>query len=452
MKKTSSLYQSKKEFYTDPVNGRFNKIRLITMFIVASLFFLTPWIDYNTHQAFLFDISYNKLYFFKAVFWPQDFVLIALFFIFCIILLFAGTLYSGRIWCGFLCPQSIWIKMSAFFARFLEGKRYSRLKFDEASFSSKKIGILFLKHFFWIVLSLLTSFTFMGYFIPIKWLFNSILNLDIFYRSFFWILFFCLLTYFNIGWFKEQFCFLVCPYARFQSVMFDENTLIVSYDKNRGEKRGARSKHLNYKDHGLGDCTDCKKCVTCCPTGIDIRDGLQIECISCGACIDACNDVMQKMNYKPNLISFAREKNIFTKVTKIKLFAYTFLLTMLLILILYISYTRPLLHVNVARSQYQLFNVNKDNIVENFFFLKLMNKSDSIREYVVVLEPNFFKFNGKSNLILKPGDMTILNYIVTLEKNAVKENFLDVNFCILDIKAKKNICKKSKFVLPGGDF
>lgn len=451
--KSKTLYQSRKEFYTDPVNGSFNRIRLCTMSFVTLFFFILPWINWNNHQALLFDISYNRVYFFWAVFWPQDFVLIALFCIFCIISLFALTLYSGRIWCGFFCPQSIWIKMSMFLTRILEGKRNNRFKFDQANISFYKICIIFLKHFFWIILSGFTAFTFIGYFIPIKWLFASFFSFDVFYTSFFWILFFLFLTYFNIGWFKEQFCFLVCPYARLQSVMFDENTLIVSYDNIRGEKRGSRNKSFKYRDFGLGDCIDCKKCVTCCPTGIDIRDGLQMECISCGACVDACNEVMYKMGYEQNLISFKKEAaSVNYKYSKIKLFLYSVVLFILIFLISYFLITRSLVYFDVTRCQYQLFNITKENFIENNFFLKIINKSDKENTYFVSIEPPLFDIIGAQKIVLNSSETQILNIILKL-KNKNKEGiFIDVCFSISNLNNKEIIKKQSKFILPFGDF
>jgi len=449
---TKSLYQNRKEFYTDPISGRFNKIRLSTMSFVVFCFFLLPWLSWNGHQAFLFDVSFNRFYFFGSVFWPQDFVLISLFFIFFVIALFVVTLYAGRIWCGFLCPQSIWIKMSAFFSRFFEGKRNNRIKFRNSAFSVNKFFVLFLKHFFWILLSIVTSFTFIAYFIPVKWMFFSLISFNIFYNTFFWVLFFGVLTYFNIGWFKEQLCFLLCPYSRLQSVMFDESTLIVSYDKERGEKRGARSKGLDYKLEGLGDCIDCKKCVTCCPTGIDIRNGLQMECISCGACIDACNEVMLKLDYKPDLISFKRENQNFSNKSssKIKFTLYFIVLLFFLCLLFYFYINRPLVHFSVTRGQYQLFNVTKDNFIENFFFVKIMNKSDSDSTYLISVKPNIFTIVGNVDLKLKPGEMNVLNFTLKTKNVNTENKFMDVFFYIFDVKNNRLIEKKSRFVLSGG--
>lgn len=444
-----SLYQARKIFYTDPVNGKFNRIRLITMSFVVFCFFLLPWVSFNNTQAFLFDAVGNKFYIFGVVFWPQDFVLLALFGIFSVIALFVATVYSGRIWCGFLCPQSIWIKMAAFITRFFEGFRNNRLKLDKSEFSLKKIRIKFLKHFFLLFLSFLTAFTFIGYFVPIKLLFFSFMKFDIFYYSFFWILFFSFLTYFNIDWFKEQFCFLVCPYARLQSVMFDENTLIVSYDRVRGERRGSRSRDTSYKDLGLGDCIDCKKCVTCCPTGIDIRDGLQMECISCGACIDACNSVMDKLGYKKDLISFKRESLNKFRYSYVKMFLYTFVLFILFSFILYFLINRSSIGVSVIRNQHQLFNITKDNFIENFFLFKIINKSNNDSSFRVFVEPDFFEIDRHDDFFLKNGERMDINIILRTRREFLNSKSINITFSILNLKSNECIKKKIFFVFPG---
>jgi cytochrome c oxidase accessory protein FixG len=448
-----SLYKSKKKFYSDPVAGKFNNIRLTTMSMVVIIYFLLPWININEHQAFLFDIMYNRLYFLGNIFFPHDFVLISLSFIILIILLFFITLYSGRIWCGFLCPQSIWIKITEFFNRFIEGNRIKRMKFDNISWSKNKILKKFLKHSIIIIFSFLTSITFIGYFIPIKTIILNFCYLDLFRTSVFWIFFFTLLTYFNVTWFKEQFCFLVCPYARLQSVMFDINTLIVSYDRKRGEKRGSRHKNYDYKNHGLGDCIDCKQCVFCCPTGIDIRDGLQMECISCGACIDACNLIMDKMGYKRGLIDFKKENvllNNINTVSKNKLIAYFITIVLFVSIFSYNLYNRSLIQLNINRGQMQLYNLTKNNCIENFYFIKITNKSNRSNIYSVSINPDFLNYSGKDIVFLSPGESICLDIKLYTEISYIKDIYTEINFkvnCLNDSKIK-SVNKKTKFISP----
>ncbi len=452
--KSKSLYQSKKNFYTDPINGKFNNIRLFTMVVSASIFFVLPWINFNARQAFLFDVEFNRFNLFGLVFWPQDFILLALFLIFCVISLFAMTVYFGRVWCGFLCPQSVWIKMGEFITRSIEGKRLRRFKLDASVFNFHKVSIKIFKHIFLLALSFLTAFTFIGFFVPIRLLFELFINLNVMSYSFFWILFFSIITYLNIFWFKEQFCFLVCPYARLQSVMFDENTLIVSYNVVRGEKRGARNKNFDYVNAGLGDCVDCKKCVNCCPTGIDIRDGLQIECISCGACIDACNSVMIKLGYKPGLIRFKAEgdkRSTGFLYSRIKLFLYCLLLVILFLAMCWIFSTRNNVYFSFAKSQYQLVNVTKDNFLENEFLFKIMNKSENDSYYKIFIEPDIFDLN-KKEVFLKSGELINISITLRIKNGFYKKNFINIVFNIVDSNSGKFVKKDSKFILFDGDF
>lgn len=450
-KKKLFLYKDREAIYTDPSSGVFNNIRILSMSFVFSCFFIMPWITWNGSQAFLFDVVTARLYFLGKIFWPEDFFLFAIFFIILVLLLFAVTVYAGRLWCGFLCPQSIWIRFGMFFSRIIEGNRNARKKLDnkqhDFSFFIKKIS----KHSIWFIFSFFSSVTFIGYFTPIIFLLETFKNGDFYYWSWFWVIFFTFLTYFNISWFKEQFCFLVCPYARLQSVMFDENTLIVAYNFNRGEKRGARKRNEDYKMKGLGDCIDCKKCVTCCPTGIDIRNGLQMECIGCAACIDACNEVMKKLSYEQNLIGYMREIDLTKRIksfNKIRLTAYISALCLLFLLLVYNILNRNLIHFNIIRSQLQLYNIRKDNLIENFYVLKITNKTAYKNEYNVFINDKKFEYLGPKNIILNPEESILIDVKLLLLNNNNKSKFIDIEFCIQNINNKYNIVKKSKFVIP----
>lgn len=449
--KKQSLYKSHGVIYSDPVAGKFGNIRFLTMSFVFLLFFIIPWINLNNRQIFLFDIATARLYFFNLIFWPEDFSLLAIFLIICIFLLFAVTVYAGRIWCGFFCPQSIWIRFSAFFIKLIKGNRNYRKKIDSGNFNFIFFYKNFLIHLFFLFFSFLTSFTFIGYFVSVSILLTKLKNFDFYSWSFFWIGFFFFLTYFNISWFKEQFCFLVCPYARLQSIMFDENTLIIAYDFKRGETRGSRKKDYDYKKNGLGDCIDCKKCVTCCPTGIDIRNGLQMECISCAACIDACNSVMLKIGYEPNLIKYSKESDINDankKFSKIRFFLYLFFLFFLIFIFSYRLFDRNLIQFTVNRSQLQLFNINKD-FIENSYFLKLTNKTNVKDTYCIEINNEKFKYIGLKKVSLDPEDTVLIDIKLLLFDKNLTSKFNDIYFSARsENKPKIKIIKKSKFILP----
>lgn len=454
----TSLYKRHKIIYTDSVSGKFNKIRLTSMLFIVFMFFLLPWISCNGLQAFLFDLSCTKFYFFGTVFWPQDFFLFAIFCVIAIFTLFFFTVYAGRIWCGFLCPQSIWIKMSVFLSRIIEGNRIKRKKNDLSKLTLNIFKKKIIKHFLWILFSFLTAFTFVGYFVPIFVLYEKVIIFDLRSWSFFWVVFFSILTYFNISWFREQFCFIVCPYSRLQSVMFDENTLIVAYDKKRGEKRGARNKNEDYLKIGLGQCIDCYQCVNCCPTGIDIRDGLQMECIGCAACIDACNNVMSKMRYPSGLIRYMRESSMYdgakrTNISIIRLMSYFLFLMFLVFLFVYLLNVRSLTQFNVNRSQNQLYNITKNNI-ENFYILKITNKTSNKNVYKISVLNSDLKYVGIRSIILNGEETLVLDVKLVLDgKTDLSKRFYDVIFKVewIDSKRSAFILKKSKFIVPKND-
>ncbi|MDO9221355.1 MAG: cytochrome c oxidase accessory protein CcoG, partial [Thiobacillus sp.] len=250
----------------------------------------------------LFDLAARKFYIFGLVFWPQDFVYLTGLLILSALSLFLFTAVAGRLWCGYACPQTVYTEIFMWVESWLEGDHVARKRLDQSPWNANKLKRRGLKHLVWFVLALWTGFTFVGYFTPIKELAVEFVSFGLGPWETFWIFFYAFATWGNAGFMREQVCKYMCPYARFQSVMFDSDTLTVTYDNSIGEPRGPRSKKTDYKAAGLGTCIDCDLCVQVCPTGIDIRDGLQYECITCAACIDACDSVMDRMGYPRGLV------------------------------------------------------------------------------------------------------------------------------------------------------
>ena len=292
-----SLYRKEPKIYARQVKGRFARLRVIAVWVLLGLYYLLPWLTINGRQAVLFDLPARKFYIFGLTFWPQDFVYLALLMITAGLSLFFFTALAGRLWCGFACPQTVWTETFMWIENWVEGDRAKRMKLDKAPWSAGKIIRKSLKQALWILFAAWTGFTFVGFFSPIRELGVSIANLSLGPWETFWIIFYSFATYGNAGFLREQVCKYMCPYARFQSAMFDKDTLIISYDEKRGEPRGGRRKMDDPSEKGLGDCINCTLCVQVCPTGIDIRNGLQYECIACAACIDVCDQVMDKMEY-----------------------------------------------------------------------------------------------------------------------------------------------------------
>lgn len=374
-----SLYQSAPKIHAREVDGKFARMRKGTVLLLLGIYYIIPWLNWEGRQAVLFDLPARKFYIFGLTFWPQDFIYMAWLLIIAGISLFFVTALAGRLWCGYSCPQTVWTTAFVWMERIAEGNRSKRLKLDKAPWGPEKIFRKSLKQFLWINFALWTGYTFVAYFTPARELDDKIFNFALGGWETFWILFYSLATYGLAGVMREQVCKYMCPYARFQSAMFDRDSLIISYDRERGEPRGSRRRGKNGESDGLGDCIDCTMCVQVCPTGIDIRDGLQYECIACAACIDICNSVMDKMEYPRNLIKYTTENAMEKKPTRIlrpRTAIYGTLLLILIVGIIGAVSSRYELRVDALRDRNALYRELAGGKIENVYTLKIVNKSE----------------------------------------------------------------------------
>jgi len=381
---TDTFYAKHQKIYPRETRGLFSNLKTLSNFVLLGLFYFVPWLQWDEHQAILFSLPERKFYFFDIVFWPQDFIYLAFLLIIAALSLFFFTSLAGRLWCGFACPQTVWTDMFLWMERLVEGDRPQQIKLDKAPMSARKLGLKTTKHTLWVTFSLLTGFTFVGYFTPIRELYVSIQSFDLGGWEIFWLFFYGFATYGNAGWLREQICIYMCPYARFQSAMFDKDTMIIAYDQQRGEPRGSRKRGEDYKAKKLGECVNCTLCVQVCPTGIDIRNGLQYQCISCSACIDVCNEVMDKMNYPRGLVRYTTENRlngIPTHILRPRIFIYgTILLALLLGLLYMISQRVPVL-LDIIRDRNSLYRELNDGSIENIYTLKIMNMDKEAHDY-----------------------------------------------------------------------
>ena len=386
--KHNNNYSPRSRIYVRSVKGALEYFRRSFGFILLGVFALLPWLTYQGEQAILLDIMEQRFRIYGLTLWPQDFTVVAWFSIVAAVALFFVTTIFGRVWCGFMCPQTTWTFIFMWFEKKFEGPRNKRIKLDERKMDFDKLWRKTAKQVSWVLVALLTSMTFVGYFTDIRELFINFFTLDAGFWATFSVLFFTFCTYGNAGYMREIMCTHMCPYARFQSAMFDKDTYTVSYDAERGEPRGPRSRKTDPAEKGLGHCIDCYMCVQVCPTGIDIRNGLQYECIDCGACIDACNDVMDKMNYPRGLIRFTTERNLAAKEKKqktnpwrMKSIGYFIMLLAVSAVLIWDVATRIPLEVDVLRDRNQLYRENIEGQIENAFTLKLVNKSQQDQTY-----------------------------------------------------------------------
>jgi cytochrome c oxidase accessory protein FixG len=383
---SESLYEAQKKVYPREITGRFARLRIIAAWVLLGLYYLNAWWQWNGRQAFLFDLPARKFYVLGVVFWPQDFIFLTGLLVIAALSLFFFTALAGRLWCGYACPQTVWTEVFLWMERVTEGDRAERMKLDAAPWSTSKLVRKSVKQFLWVTFALWTGFTFVGYFTPIRTLSHEVLAATVGGWELFWIVFYGLATYGNAGYLREQVCKYMCPYARFQSAMLDQDTLVITYDALRGEPRGPRRRGIDPKTANLGSCIDCTWCVQVCPTGIDIRQGLQQECIACAACIDACDSVMDKMQYPRGLIRYSTQHAIDHKPTRIlraRIVLYAALLLLLLGGWSTALWLRKPVALDVIRDRNALYRMMDDGRVENVYDVKIINKSEQPHRFRV---------------------------------------------------------------------
>ena len=386
------LYEIRKKIYPRAVHGAFARWRWALVFLTQAIFYGRPWVSWNGRQAVLFDLAARKFYIFGLVFWPQDVIYLTVLLIVSALSLFLFTAVAGRLWCGYACPQTVYTELFLWIERKIEGERAARIRLDAAPMSLEKFVHKALKHISWFIISLWTGYTFVGYFTPIGDVIVRAMTWRLGPWEAFWILFYGFATYGNAGFLREQVCKYMCPYARFQSVMFDKDTLVITYDRGRGEPRGSRSKSINPRDKGLGDCVDCSICVQVCPTGIDIRKGLQYECIGCAACIDGCDLVMDRMGYPRGLIRYTTEnalargldrKATWRRTLRPRTLIYAGILLAIVGVAVGSLAMRNPLKVDVIRDRGALAREAAPGWVENVYRLQFMNTDEKPRQFTI---------------------------------------------------------------------
>ncbi|MCG9731170.1 cytochrome c oxidase accessory protein CcoG [Shewanella sp. Isolate13] len=438
--------------------GDLQKIRTGMNTLLVALFFLLPFISYQGRQAILFDLSEQQFIFFGTTLWPQDFTILAWVFIAAAFMLFFVTVFLGRIWCGYLCPQTAWTFIYVWIETQIEGNSNKRVALDKAPWSGEKLKKRLLKHSAWGVIALLTGCGFIAYFIPARELYIDIFTFNASFWVTTWVWFFAICTYLNAGWMREQMCLHCCPYSRFQSVMFDANTKTVTYNAVRGENRGPRKRNQVTNSGGdsalkLGDCVDCNLCVEVCPTGIDIRNGLQYECIDCGACVDACNQTMDKFGYQRNLISYTSENALSGKAEPFyesyKFIGYGIAALIMLTVIVADIHTRSNIELNVLRDRQSLYRETNDNKIENSYTLKIRNKTQQTRLYrIYVSGNNGYRLAGGVNLKIKPGEQLDYPVTVVAEPESFANSHNEITFTIAEQHNYGQVSQQSSFFAP----
>jgi len=428
-----SLYAQREKIYPREVHGLFARLRTLGVVGLLGIYYLTPWLRWDGHQAILLDLPARKFHIFSLTLWPQDFIYLAFLLIIAGLTLFFVTALAGRIWCGYACPQTVWTEAFLWIERKVEGDRMRQQKLDAMPMSARKFRIKATKQILWLLFAGWTGFTFVGYFTPIIELGQRLLTFNLGPWETFWVIFYGFATYGNAGFMREQVCKYMCPYARFQSAMFDKDTLIVSYLPERGEPRGSRKRSTDYKSKGLGDCIDCTLCVQVCPTGIDIRDGLQYECIACSACIDACDDVMDKMGYPRGLIAYTTEHAMrggSSHILRPRVVVYALLLLTIMSIFAYSLSQRSTLGLDVIRDRNRLYRETDEGRIENVYILKIINMDDKGHAFKLRVEgiEDIELFIDTSRIWVDAGEVLELPVRLRVEEDELHERSNKVTF------------------------
>ena len=453
-----SLYQAHQKIYPRSVSGLFSKWRWALVFLTQIVFYGLPWLEWGQRQAVLFDLGVRRFYIFGLVLYPQDFIYLTGLLVISAMALFLFTAVAGRQWCGYACPQTVYTEIFLWIEHRIEGDRTARMRLDNAPMSPAKLGRKAAKQAAWIAVSLWTGFTFVGYFTPIRELVGIVLSFTTGPWETFWILFYGFATYGNAGYMREQVCKYMCPYARFQSAMFDKDTLIVSYDTTRGEPRGARSKKADPKALGLGSCVDCTLCVQVCPTGIDIRKGLQYECIGCAACIDVCDTVMDKVGYPRGLIRYSTQHamdqgwtraEVIRHMLRPRVLVYTGILAAVVLAMGVSLATRTPFKVDVVRDRGMLARIVSGGKIENIYRLQLMNASETVQRYKVSASglPGL-ALTGTNTFTVESTEARWVVIALQLPYDAAPAGSHPIHFDIESLDSPGKLAEKSVFLVP----
>lgn len=386
-------FEKQKKIYPRSVTGRYRRLKWLAMGVLLAIYYLVPWIrwDRGPHapsQAVLIDMPARRAYFFNIELWPQEVYFFAGLMVLGAVGLFFVTSLLGRVWCGYACPQTVWTDLFVAVENWVQGDRNARMKLDKAPLSFEKVWKKTLTHILWVAIALCTGGAWVFYFVDAPTLFEQIIHFDVSWMAGSWILGLTASTYIMAGYAREQVCTYMCPYARFQSAMFDKDTLIIGYDRERGEPRGKHKQGTSWEGHG--HCIDCTQCVIVCPMGIDIRNGLQMDCIACGLCVDACNDVMDRMELPQGLIRYDTQRNYEKRtlahktgmphkdsidIWRPRTFYYIAVMTVISAIMLFAFLSRSAVEMNVIHDRNPLYVRLSNGDIRNTYTIKVINKT-----------------------------------------------------------------------------
>jgi cytochrome c oxidase accessory protein FixG len=432
---TVSLYEKWRKIYPLWVSGGFQTWRRVVLVILLLIFYVSPWLQWNGEAGVYFDLAHRRFTILWSTFVPEEFIFLAWLLLIAALSLFTVTVAAGRVFCGWACPQTVWSLVYFTIEYFIEGDRNTRMRMDKGPWNRRRVLKKALKYTAWTLVALSISTTFLGYFVPIRELLPRIASFDLSGWERFFLFFPAAGSFLMSGVLREQVCFHMCPYARFQSVMFDHDSLIISYDEERGEPRGKRRRSVDVAQSELGSCIDCRKCVSVCPTGIDIRDGLQYQCIGCAACVDACTGIMKEMGYGDSLVRYStqrRDQHERVHWLRPRLIGYASMILVMIGLFTYTLTQRTPLSLDVTRDRNRLYREFWDGSVENVYTLRISNRGAEPQEYRIEFESELpLEYHGERTVQVDAGKLEPVPIRLTLPGGSeVGEGSSEVRFKI----------------------
>jgi cytochrome c oxidase accessory protein FixG len=458
-----NLYAAADKIYPRSTFGFFTKWRWVMIWLTQLVFYGIPWLEWGQRQALLFDLEARRFYIFNLVLYPQDLIYLTGILIISALSLFLFTAIAGRLWCGYACPQTVYTEIFLWIEAKIEGDRAARMKLDDAPLSAKKLLKKGGKHVVWIAFALWTGFTFVGYFSPIRDLGSAVVNLGLGPWETFWIGFYGFATYGNAGFMREQVCKYMCPYARFQSAMFDDDTLIVTYDEKRGEPRGKASLKADMDKNQQGACIDCSLCVQVCPTGIDIRKGLQYECIGCGACADVCDTVMDKMGYARGLVKYSTQHamnmgwnraQMLRRILRPRVLIYSAILASIVVALFTSLLMRDSFRVDVVRDRGVMARLADGGMLENVYRLQIMNATETDQRYELSasgidhLKVESDVADANKTVTVNSAESRWIPVRLQIPDGSIKSGSHPVEFKVRAIESNELVAEKSVFLVP----
>jgi cytochrome c oxidase accessory protein FixG len=461
-----SLYQKRIAIHPKRMDGTFRRVKWAAMAVLLGIYYLTPWIRWDRgpgapDQAVLIDFPGRRFYFFFIEIWPQEVYYITGLLILAAVGLFLATAIAGRLWCGYACPQTVWTDLFIAVENMVEGDRNARMRLDKAPWTGQKVARKTIKHAIWLIIAVLTGGAWVFYFADAPTLARQLLTFDAPAVAYITIGVLTSTTYLLGGFAREQVCTYMCPWPRIQGAMLDEDSLAVTYRRDRGEPRGPHKKNEPWE--GRGDCIDCKQCVAVCPMGIDIRDGLQLECIQCALCIDACNDIMGKIGRPKGLIAYDTDANIERRKqglpTHFNLWRPRVILYAVILLVVALIMTTALVlrsdvDVNVIRDRNPLFVMLSDGSIRNGYTVKILNKRYGEARFQITAEGlpgakvDVVGVQQDGAVPVGRDDLAAVRLFVTLPRSAVTDKTLPVTIRVRDVDTGAQAVNKTSFRGP----